>query len=323
MLELFSDIRWNDKVLRICHTDLDGWMCEAIMPDTGRLYWYHYEPITVEQLFGCPDWKDRFEQVVLGDISLPKEVMKQILDAGLDVFWCDHHKTAIKTYTEAGFIEPGTLQGKKGNFRYSLSDNRPSASEVLWTTLRATPVPYVIKLVTAWDTWDLESSYRESAVALNNYFVDERFREFGMYMKMKANDPEKCMAESIRRQLILCLTSHINTERMVTRGSEIASYHYGKEFYDIRRGMFYSDFEGYRWLCYNASGNSQVLQDFFDPEKADGMLMFSRVGKVWKVSLYAGKDVRNDFSIIAKKYGGGGHAGACGFTVEKLPEPLV
>jgi nanoRNase/pAp phosphatase (c-di-AMP/oligoRNAs hydrolase) len=37
----------------------------------------------------------------------------------------------------------------------------------------------------------------------------------------------------------------------------------------------------------------------------------------WVVSLYTTKDI--DVSEIAKKYGGGGHKQAAGFTCDKLP----
>ena len=43
-------------------------------------------------------------------------------------------------------------------------------------------------------------------------------------------------------------------------------------------------------------------------------------GKCWSVSLYHAKHRKElDLSLIAVKYGGGGHRGACGFTCDKLP----
>lgn len=43
-------------------------------------------------------------------------------------------------------------------------------------------------------------------------------------------------------------------------------------------------------------------------------------GRKWDVSLYHadGKE-QHDLSLIAVKYGGGGHRGACGFRSDKLP----
>ena len=48
------------------------------------------------------------------------------------------------------------------------------------------------------------------------------------------------------------------------------------------------------------------------------MIVFVYNGDKWKVSLYTKKD-DIDVSIIAQKYGGGGHKKASGFRCDKLP----
>ena len=39
----------------------------------------------------------------------------------------------------------------------------------------------------------------------------------------------------------------------------------------------------------------------------------------WTVSLYGDEGSDRDLSVVAKAYGGGGHAKACGFCCEQLP----
>jgi len=47
------------------------------------------------------------------------------------------------------------------------------------------------------------------------------------------------------------------------------------------------------------------------------MLFSMTKDKKWKISLYSTKEI--DMSPIAKEYGGGGHAKACGMTLDSLP----
>jgi hypothetical protein len=52
----------------------------------------------------------------------------------------------------------------------------------------------------------------------------------------------------------------------------------------------------------------------------EGLFGFNWTGKKWRVSLYhAPHRTDIDLSVIAVKYGGGGHRGACGFRCDKLP----
>ena len=53
------------------------------------------------------------------------------------------------------------------------------------------------------------------------------------------------------------------------------------------------------------------------------MITFSTNGKQWRVSLYQDGRPDVDCSVIAKKYGGGGHKGAAGFECVTLPFKIV
>jgi len=89
----------------------------------------------------------------------------------------------------------------------------------------------------------------------------------------------------------------------------------------IRNNGFTVQWEGLTLLCCNAgSYNSHLFTAGIRPEH-DGLLGFClRADGKWSVSLYGvpGKpDV--DLSVIATKYGGGGHRQACGFKCGRLP----
>lgn len=88
----------------------------------------------------------------------------------------------------------------------------------------------------------------------------------------------------------------------------------------IKAAGFTIEFEGLKFLaCNHARYNSFLFTAGLKPEH-DGCFGFCwRDGK-WFVSLYhaPGKE-HHDLSLIATKYGGGGHRGACGFRIDKLP----
>jgi len=77
---------------------------------------------------------------------------------------------------------------------------------------------------------------------------------------------------------------------------------------------FMVDFEGYNCYCLNqAQCNSTWFETAPD---CDVWIPFSFNGETWSVSLYS---TTVDVSVIAKKYGGGGHMKAAGFVCKELP----
>lgn len=86
------------------------------------------------------------------------------------------------------------------------------------------------------------------------------------------------------------------------------------------------DWEGLRFLCVNSARFNSLLFAAKDtPETGhDALLGFCFDGKCWTVSLYHAKHRTDlDLSEIAKRHGGGGHRGACGFTSTALPFPIT
>ncbi|OPX89090.1 MAG: hypothetical protein A4E53_01698 [Pelotomaculum sp. PtaB.Bin104] len=85
----------------------------------------------------------------------------------------------------------------------------------------------------------------------------------------------------------------------------------------IKSFSFYAEFEGYKAICCNVGSTSSQLFDSVDELTYDIMCPFVFDGKQWTVSIYTKKDI--DCSVIAKKYGGGGHKKAAGFQCLELP----
>lgn len=91
----------------------------------------------------------------------------------------------------------------------------------------------------------------------------------------------------------------------------------------IKELGFTFQWEGLTWLaCNHARYNSFLFTAGLTPEH-DACFGFKWTGKEWSVSLYhaPGKE-HHDLSLIAVKYKGGGHRGACGFQTKTLPFPI-
>ena len=83
---------------------------------------------------------------------------------------------------------------------------------------------------------------------------------------------------------------------------------------------FVKEWEGLKFLCLNSvrTGSPQ-FDSKFNPEKHDAQLVFYRTPKGnWSIHMYSQKE-GIDLSVIAVKYGGGGHKGACGCELDELP----
>lgn len=98
---------------------------------------------------------------------------------------------------------------------------------------------------------------------------------------------------------------------------------YKKRDADIMRSRsFMVEFEGLKFLALNtARCNSNTFAALDKPETGhDALLGFFYNGKKFTLSFYhAAHRKEIDLSKIAVKYGGGGHKGACGCQMDKLP----
>jgi hypothetical protein len=88
----------------------------------------------------------------------------------------------------------------------------------------------------------------------------------------------------------------------------------------VRATGFDLDFEGFKFIALNTTrGNSETFVAAVRPEH-DGCLKFYWNGTVFVVSMYGvAHKMETDLSVVALKYGGGGHKQACGFQSKTLP----
>lgn len=276
------------SVVCIHHSaDMDGLFSGAVVkhhrPDAQLIGWDYGDPV--------PEIPDDVTLIYLVDLSIPE------LMADERLVWIDHHKSAIERYTT--FIRGLRIDGVAAcrlawqwfslltNPLEDMHDRVPSLEDFVE---RRVEEPYVLTLVGEYDVWDKRDplaellNYRLTAAAA--YHFD------GSWLLPAQRDN----VEALAREGSLCRDALLGHYRRAHSAIEV-----------IR-------FEGLRFACLNGRGNSMAFE-FADLGEADALMLWRYDGGgLVRVSLYHRPGREDlDLSEIARRNGGGGHRGACGF----------
>lgn len=269
------------------HNDLDGRCAAAI-----ACRWNMKGPISFKDIDLIEvDYKDTIdvdkilanETVVIVDFSFKPEVMEKVLEQTSEIIWIDHHKTAFDyKYSKQidGFREIGM-----------------SGCELAWLFFRERKsMPRAVVLIGDYDKWALK-------------FQSECF-QFYEGLKMETTTPESGLWDRLFED------HHETVDRIIGQGKSVIKYrnnYCSKICHDFGYEI---ELDGHKAFATNFfQFGSKGFGDLM--EQYDFCVAYIHDGKRFTVSLYSIKGV--DVSEIAKKFGGGGHAGAAGFVTEKLP----
>lgn len=256
--------------------------------------------------FGDPPVKPTagFGRVYVLDLPCDKPLgleVSRLWPGCSNLIWIDHHKSSIASH-------PASLPG------YRIDGVAACRLAWQWFTMRAEATdalslptkdkylnrivdePLAVRLAGEYDVWDhrgdgdLEFQFGLDSVALTPAGWTALLSEYaGEYAK-----------------------------ELVQRGSAAMAC-YAKRDADIMHSRsFLLNWEGLKFLALNtARCNSNTFAARDVPETGhDALMGFYFNGKVWVVSLYHAKHRTDlDLSEIAVRYNGGGHRGACGFTI--------
>ena len=224
------------------------------------------------------------EWIWIVDFSFKPEVMKQVLKKTKYVVWIDHHKTAMEyDYgRELNGIRDNDYSGCELTWQYFHGDNNPN-------------VPEVVKLIGDYDNWIFR--------------FGDRTRHFHSGLRLYDCDPKS--------EFWVQLFKNENNfvEEVISKG-RICMLFQDNICEDYRKSFgFKTELGGYRCYAMNLyKFGSRTFGKLF--HTYDICIAFAFDGMQWTVGLYSEKvDVGN----LAKKYGGGGHTGAAGFTCDTLP----
>jgi uncharacterized protein len=225
------------------------------------------------------------DEILMVDFALqPFNLMHQLKTKCKYLLWIDHHISAMENHN------------KKPLPNVFLSENF-AACQLTWKNFSKDPIPQSIQLIGSYDIWD----HKDPLVLPYQYglrsiidTIDSPFFEEVLKCPI-----DHCIKISEIGEKIITYTTQENKKTM--------------------KRSFELYFENFRFICINNTfTSSSQFNSIWDPNKYDGMLVFFFANNLWNVHLYSTKkDV--DLSLIAVKYGGGGHRGACGFQAQNLP----
>lgn len=266
------------SVLCIYHSrDLDGWTSAAIVKD------FYPSAELVGWDYGDPvphfNVYD-YHKIFLVDISFPAEAMQKLPH---HTHWIDHHPSAIKDSQEHRYDH---LNGVR-NIMYA-------ACELTWEYLHDKQViPDGVHLIGMYDSFRHK---RESLVyqreVMNFQYAARTYvsspRQAASLLTMKTQpwiDAGNHIFEFMTTDALATLSNAFPVEILGHKGQMVNAVRFNPKNFEIEYG---GEFFG----CFHYTGTK------------------------WVVSLYSDGPNKIDVSVLCKKFGGGGHAGAAGFQIE-------
>lgn len=229
------------------------------------------------------------EKVYMCDFSLQPFSEMLRLDDISDLTWIDHHESAINALHESGVRIDGIQRNGLGACGYT------------WLYFSYMDMPHGVRLLAEYDVWD----HRDP---------DTLPFQYGMEME-KDILPEAAVWEEV--------LSSKRPARIIERGEVALVYDNQCSLVYANAAAFDLDLHGLNFIALNRMCcNSRAFETVYDQVVHDAMMAFGwRKGR-WYVSMYTTKDSVKILDV-ARAYGGGGHAKACGFQCRKLPFELT
>lgn len=291
------------KATVIYHSaDYDGIFCREIarkfLPDAELIGWN----------FGDPLLSPSADVIYILDLS-PDCLEPEARLSWSKIIWIDHHKTSIDKYGNniPGYRIDGVAACRlawqwfkyqtecEDTTRYKL----PTKSDFIG---RFVTEPLAVRLAGEYDIWDKRDPDAET---------------FQYALRAEPLTPVgwAAMFDDDR--------AFINA--LLVKGRTCQRYAQDVDASICRSRTWIMEWEGLKFLCINSARFNSLVFAARDVQETghDALLGFCFDGKQWTVSLYHAKHRTDlDLSEIAKRHGGGGHRGACGFTSKTLPFSL-
>lgn len=293
------------KVVCIYHSrDLDGWVSGAIVKKWCEennheieLAGWDYgqdEPLSkITDDEGSP----LCDVVFICDVTLSKETMENIYDAdsGVNLIWCDHHKSALDDSKGMGFencdgIRNTKLAGCELTWQYCYPDD---------------DIPHGVELLGRYDTFRYKEDDDANDVINFQYASRAYMTDVDSIQKFIFGyepDDENTITEWMDDGAIIMAYVKIDSQET-----------YNKHRFDV-------ELDGHKAVCIPRERFNPVNYDIdYHADGYDIAICFWYKGSddIWEFSIYNDDD-KVDCAAIAKKMGGGGHAGASGFTVKDI-----
>lgn len=243
--------------------------------------------------------------VFMADFSIPLPKMVELASKVGRFVWIDHHWFIIKQYIENTALFPPTFTAYIGK-----EANDKSACELVFEYLYpGKDVPLFIQYLSQYDVWNHK---------------DPDVLPFQYGARLHFDSPKS----STFAELLACIddpdindqgySDYLVNEILLT-GQTILDWQKQSAGFVAKEYAFEVEFEGYKAIVLNTPLKGSHEFDAVKTSGHDIMISFNqRPDRKWRVSIYTERD-DVDVSVLASKYGGGGHKKAAGVIVDKLP----
>ena len=230
------------------------------------------------------------KRVIVVDFSFPIEDMQKMA-AGREFIWIDHHKSALTELREVSLDWPG------------LRDINKAACVLTWNYFfPERQVPRAITLIGDRDIW--RWAEKDTGAFTEGIHVREtRADNDKLWVPLLDEDP-------------------VTMKTILEEGQRLREIRLEEIKHKVERLGFEVEFEGHRTLVINSAGNGdfgqrgrdlgyEIVYCYEDQLQRDilttSVTLFSR---------------QADVSVIARRYGGGGHTNAAGFSFPRTSSPF-
>lgn len=278
--------------------DFDGICSYAIARKYLEEMGYEVTPYPYQYGDDIPDVQElcTFEKVFILDICLPEEDMATLaraikIDPTFDVIWCDHHKSSIDAAEAGGYME---LPGNR-------HIGKTASCELTWQYLYSEDTPYLVEVLSAYDTWDKERFNWDEETLPLQYGLRRRFAQ-------RAED----FYQHFDHLLVYNYTSVIVFEGKIVLDYVRQSGSKGVGMY----GFAVTIGKGHKALCCLTNQFGALAFEEELSRLGIGIaICVNRLRKhLYNVSVYGveGKNTLDLSKYMKENYGGGGHFNAAG-----------
>jgi len=286
------------------HGDMDGKCSAAIV----RRYFKEKARIKLIQVeygeeppFHCVR---KNEAVVVVDFCFKAEEWIKLHEKTRDITLIDHHKTTPGVLKDLPFdihlifsTEAAACQLTWDFYANYTAHTYNKGNELGSTEVVGAPNPLIVQMLADYDTYVFK--------------FGEASKMLQMGIKMIETDP----VNDTNWDMLFTDDKMVNN--LVEGGKQLYMFRGMLYMEAVQKYAYFVDFEGHAAIACNSH---EIRSQLFDSYQVgfDLMLPYNFDGEKWTVGIFT-ENEKIDCSAIAKKYGGGGHRGAAGFTCTELP----
>lgn len=302
MFGIYSKIIQIMKVMCIFHSrDLDGWVSGAVVKKWCEennheieLVGYDYGQDVPLDKIGATNGEISCDALFICDVSFPKDTMQGLYEQGVNMIWCDHHKSALE---DANGMEYNDCDGIR-NMDYA-------GCELTWQYCYPDEdMPMGVEFLGKYDTFRHKNDSYENEILNFQYAARTHITDAD-------NVPSFITAMDGYSQEI---------SEWVDEGEIILAYLKTEAQEIYKKHKFDVVIDGFKFVCIPKERFNPINFDIdYHEDGYDGSICFWFKGQdsVWEFSIY-NENGKIDCAELAKKRGGGGHAAAAGFTIKDI-----